>query len=177
MNDEECGRNGTKFYDLIVPETGPKAEGTSDEELMNEEVLDGDCSDDKVAKGVDVLTIVTLLQTILAVMLFCVKSLNEQSLLIARSSNLPQPSVLTPTQPVVPSSSLQGSCVMQSRMCCRVYTAITGTVTSMTCLGMVWYEQVRKAINCMQDRVILAIIDLIANEDLLKRSAERKVKK
>ena len=157
----------------VVPETGPKAEGASDDELMNKEVLVGDRSDDKVAKGMDALTIVTVLQTILAMMLFCVKSLNEQSLLIARYTRLSQPSVLAPTQPVAPSSSLQGSCVTQSRMCCRVSTAITGMVTSMTCLGMAWYEQVRGTMNCMQERVILTIIEFIASEDLLKRSAER----
>ena len=157
----------------VVPETGPKAEGASDDELMNKEVLVGDRSDDKVAKGMDALTIVTVLQTILAMMLFCVKSLNEQSLLIARYTRLSQPSVLAPTQPVAPSSSLQGSCVTQSRMCCRVSTAITGMVTSMTCLGMAWYEQVRGTMNCMQERVILTIIEFIASEDLLKTSAER----
>ena len=179
VNDEKCGKNGTNFCDKIVPETDPKAEGNSDDELLNKEVLVGDRSEDKVAKGMDALTIVTVLHTILAMLLFCVKSLNEQSLLIARYTNLSQPSVLTPTQPVVPSSSssLQGSCVTQSRMCCSVSTAITGMVTSMTCLGMAWYEQVRGAMNCVQERMILTIIDFIANEDLLKRSAERKTQK
>ena len=37
---------------------------------MNKEMLVGDRSDDKVIKGVDALTILTVLQTILVMMLF-----------------------------------------------------------------------------------------------------------
>ena len=57
----------------VNDEENDKAEENSDDELMNKEVLLGDSSDDRAAKGVDTLTIVTLLQTILAMMLLCVK--------------------------------------------------------------------------------------------------------
>ena len=64
-----------------------------------------------------------------------------------------------------------------SRMCCKVTTAITGKVASMAHIattGIAWYEQVCRAVNCMKESVILAIVDSIANENLLKRLAEKK---
>ena len=39
---------------------------------------------------------------------------------------------------------------------------------------MAWYDQVCMAVNYMKENVILAIIDFIANDDLVKRSAEKK---
>ena len=142
---------------------------------MNKEVLVGDRNDDNVAKGVDALTIVTLLQTILAMMLLCVKSLSEQSLLIARYSKLSKPTVSIPFQPVTSLPSPQCSCLTESRMCCRVITAITRKVASMAHIasaGMVWYRQVCGAINCMKVNMILSLNGLIMSEDLVKRLAD-----
>jgi len=40
--------------------------------------------------------------------------------------------------------------------------------------GMAWYDQVCRAVTCTKESVILTIVDLIANENLLKRLAEKK---
>ena len=142
---------------------------------MYKQLLGGGNNDDEVVKGIDAMMIIPLLQAILAMMLFSVKSLHEQSLLIARYSKLFKPTVSIPFQPVTSLPSPQCSCLTESRMCCRVITAITRKVASMAHIasaGMVWYRQVCGAINCMKVNMILSLNGLIMSEDLVKRMAD-----
>ena len=52
--------------------------------------------------------------------------------------------------------------------------AIAGMVTSMTCLGMAWYEQVWRTLNCWKEKVILSISDFVTDEELVKKLGEMK---
>ena len=141
----------------------------NDDQKMCSEVLGGDGTDDKVVKGMDTLTIIPLLQVLLVLMLHSVKTLQEQSLLIARLSNLSQPGISNPFQPSASSSSSQCSCLTQSRMYCKATTGITEKVTNMASLGMVWCEQVWRTLNCWKDNVILQISDFVTDEDFVKQ--------
>ena len=120
--------------ETVVLGTGLEAEKDSNEELMYKEPHGGEYNEDKVVKGMDALMLVPLLQANLAMTLLCVKSLQEQSALLARLS-LPS-SMSTPLQSVASFSSAHCSCLTQSRMCSRT-TAITGKGTSMVITGMV----------------------------------------
>ena len=77
---------------------------------MYKQLFAGKCNDDEVKKGMDDLMTVPLLHSILTLLLFSIKSFQEQSLLIARLSDLSQPSLRIPSQHVAMSSSSQCSC-------------------------------------------------------------------
>ena len=141
----------------------------NDDQKMCSEVLGGDGTDDKVVKGIDALTIIPLLQVILAMMLFSVKTLQEQSLLIARLSNLSQPGISNPFQPLASSSGSQCSCLTKSRMYCKATEAISEKVASMASLGMAWCEQVWGTLSCWKENVILQISDFVTDEDFVKQ--------
>ena len=151
------------------------------DELMHKQVLGGDHSDDEVVKGTDALTIVPLLQAILVMMLVSVKTFQDQSVLIARLSDLSQCRMSASFKPVAPSSSLQCSCLTQSRKCWSITTAISGKVTGMANIvstGMIWCRQVSGAINCIMQNVIMSMSDFISTdysyEDFVKRRAVKK---
>ena len=140
----------------------------NEDQKMCSEVLGGDGTDDKVVKGMDAFTIIPLLQVILAMMLFSVKTLQEQSLLIARLSNLSQPGISNPSQPLASSSGSQCSCLTQSRYC-KATEAISEKVASMASLGVMWCEQVWRKLNCWKENVILPISDFVTDEDFVKQ--------
>ena len=112
--------------ETVVLGTGLESERNLSEELMYK-LPHG--KEDKVAKGMDALMLVPLLQANLAVMLLCVKTLQEQS---SRPS-----SMSSSLQPMAPLSSAQCSCLTQSRMCSKATTAITRKGTDMSSTGMV----------------------------------------
>ena len=69
-----------------------------------------------------------LLQANLAAMLLCVKTIQEQSVQLARLSDLSRrsSSMSTPYQPTASSTRAHSSCLTQSRMCSKETKAITG---------------------------------------------------
>ena len=151
------------------------------DELMYKQVLGGDHSDDKVVKGTDALTIVPLLQAILVMMLVSVKTFQDQSVLIARLSDLSQCRMSASFKSVASSSSLQCSCLTQSRTCWSITTAISRKVTGMAnsvSTGMMWCRQVSGAIISMMQNVIMSMSDFISTdysyEDFVKRKADEK---
>ena len=115
--------------ETVILGTGLEAEKDSNEELMIKQPHGGEYSEDDVVKGMDALMFVPLLQANLAVMLLCVKTLQEQS---SRPS-----SMSSSLQPMASLSSAQCSCLTQSRMCSKATTAITGKGTDMSSTGMV----------------------------------------
>ena len=141
----------------------------NEDQKMCSEVLGGDGTDDKVVKSMDALTIIPLLQVILVLMLHSVKTLQEQSLLIARLSNLSQPGISNPFQPSASSSGSQRSCLTQSRMYCKATAVISEKVTSIACLGVMWCEQVWRTLNCWKEGVILPISDFVTDKDFVKQ--------
>ena len=113
-------------------------------------------------------------------MLVSVKTIQEQTVLLARLSDLSQSRMSASFKPVASSSSLQCSCLTQSRTCWSITTAISGKVTGMANIvstGMVWCRQVSGAINCMMQNVSLSFGDFISTdysyEDFVKRKLIR----
>ena len=167
--------NESKVVDKSLDKTNEmsddKTDGSpvkvNDDQKMCSEVLGGDGTDDKVVKSMDALTIIPLLQVILVMMLHSVKTLQGQSLQIARLSNQSQPGISNPFQSLA--SGSQCSCLTQSRMYCKATTAIREKVTSIACLGMAWCEQVWRTLNCWKDNVILQISDFVTDEDFVKQ--------
>ena len=89
MRDKNNEKSDDKHNGIPVDVNDVKQDNESDEFYRNQDgkrnskVLGGVCSDKEVVKGIDVLTIVPLLQVILAMMLYSVKSLQDRSLQIA----------------------------------------------------------------------------------------------
>ena len=73
--------------------------------------------------------ILPLLQANLAAMLLCVKTIQEQSVQLARLSDLSRrsSSMSTPYQPTASSTRAHSSCLTQSRMCSKETKVITGS--------------------------------------------------
>ena len=97
---------------------------------------------------------VALLQAILAIVLVTGKTLHEQSKLMARSSELSRPSLLSQLQPetsLFPSSSC--TCQAESRVCCVVTTAFTAKVFSMAnkvSAGVMWFREIWVAVSVVK---------------------------
>ena len=100
------------------------------DDFMYMQVPSGTCKEAKVGKTTDISAIVALLQAIFAILLVSGKTLHEQSLIIARLSNLSQPSLLSHLQPEVSlSHSSPCSCQTQSKVRSMVTTAFKGKVS------------------------------------------------
>ena len=95
---------------------------TENEEVMHKQQPCGDGCDNKVVKGNDALMFVPLLQANLAIMLLCVKTIQEQSELLTQLSDLlsRSSSISTPSQPTASFPRAHSSCLTQSRMCSRI---------------------------------------------------------
>ena len=175
INAVESEENKSKVVDKSVHKTNEmsddKTDGSpvkvNDDQKMCSEVLGGDGTDDKVVKGMNTLTIIPLLQVLLVLMLHSVKTLQEQSLLIARLSNLSQPGISNPFQSLA--SGSQCSCLTQSRMYCKATAVISEMVTSITSLGVMWCEQVWRTFKSWKENVILSISDFVTDEDFVKQ--------
>ena len=104
---------------------------------------------------------VALLQAILAIVLVTGKTLHEQSKLMARSSELSRPSLLSQLQPeasLSPSSSC--TCQAASRVCFEVTTTFTAKVFSLAnkvlIIGVTWFKQIWIAVNCVREKMMKA---------------------
>ena len=167
--DENCANVNDEYKDDVNIKAATKVihdtERDLHQKLEHKQQLGGDVGNDDVVKGIAAL-IVPFLQAILAMVVFGVKMLQDQSETL---SNLSQPSMS--------SSSPHCSCLTQSRMCCKVTTAITGKVASMAHLATtarLCYGQVSSAVDCLKGNVILYISDFFTDEDLAKRLLDKK---
>ena len=103
---------------------------------------------------------VALLQAILAIVLVTGKTLHEQSKLMARSSELSRPSLLSQLQPeasLSPSSSC--TCQAASRVCFEVTTTFTAKVFSLAnkvIIGVTSFKQIWVAVNCVREKMMKA---------------------
>lgn len=180
LNKRKCskviGKAATKVFAKVDAENHSETEWDLNQDYMckKQSGLGGVGFDGDTFKGMSALMFVPLFQAILAIMLFCVKTLQEQSVPNARLSDLPQPSLSTPFQPMASSSSLHCSCLTKSRMCCKVTTAITGRMSSLARIastGMGWYRQVCGVVKCMKESLLLSVNGAIMSADLVERLA------
>ena len=98
---------------------------------------------------------VALLQAILAIVLVTGKTLHEQPKLMARSSELSRPSLLSQLQPeasLSPSSSC--TCQAASRVCFEVTT--TFSLANKVIIGVTWFKQIWVAVNCVREKMMKA---------------------
>ena len=118
-NDDSCVKLNDDDHDETVdPDNGSN---TEEKEVMHEQRLGGHGYYYDVVKGKDTLTIIPLLQANLAVMLLCVKTIQEQSELLTQLSDLSRSSSMsTPSQPTASFPRAHSSCLTQSRMCSRI---------------------------------------------------------
>ena len=111
LNDDDHG-------ETVDPDNGSN---TEEKEVVQKQRLSGNGSDEGVVKGMDALVSVPLLQANLAIMLLCMKTIQEQSVELARLSDLSRSSSMsTPSQPTASFPRAHSSCLTQSRMCSRI---------------------------------------------------------
>ena len=148
--------NEEKVHDE-VPIVDVKVESNVNDDSMSKQMIGGGSSANEVDKdfAMDTSRMVTLLQVIFTMLLIAGKSLHEQSVQIARLSQLPQPSVSSSMQPVVLSSRSQCSCLTKSRAYCKVITALRGKVADMASIGKVWYRHFCTVFSTVMDVVIV----------------------
>ena len=124
------------------------------------QVPSGTIKEVEVDKRMDAPTIVSFLQIIFAMVLVNGKIHHEQPLLIARLSQLLQPSLLSQLQPESLSLTSSCSCQAESGVCCKVTTALTAKVFSMaskvsTCVT--WCRQIWVAVYAVTERLTAGI--------------------
>ena len=105
-NDANCNNHKEE----VDSNNNSEIERKLKEEVVDKQRLDEDGNEEDVVKGMDALVSVPLLQANLAIMMLCVKTLQEQSIQLARLSDLSQPSLQIPSQHVALSSRSQCSC-------------------------------------------------------------------
>ena len=119
-------------------------------DLVYMQVPSGTVKEDTVGKTTDIPAIVALLQAIFAILLVSGKTLHEQSLQIARLSQLSKPSLLSHLHPEVSlSHSSQCSCQTQSEVRSMLTTAFKGkgsSVVNVTITGVTWFRQMWKGL-------------------------------
>ena len=127
---------------------------------MYKQIHGGGCTEGKVDKRLDASVMVPLLQAIFAMLLATGKSLHELPQLIAQSSKLSQPGLLSHPQPEVsPYPRSLCSCNVQSRSCCEVTTAIIGMMTGVVSTanaGVAWLMQTCAAFQSVKERTVRA---------------------
>ena len=120
------------LYDKIVPESVfiDDVMGMHDD-MKYMQVPSGTVKEVEVDKRINASTVVSFLLIIFAMVQMYGKTLHEQSLLIARLSQLSQSSLLSQLQPEV-LLSLTSSCSCQAKpgVCCEVTTALIAKVSS-----------------------------------------------
>ena len=152
-----------KLYDKIDPGTEPVV--AKHDGVMFMQVLSQTGKEDEVDKRMNVTAIVALLQAILAVLLVIGKTLQEQSQLAARLSQLSRPSLLSQLQPeasLFPSSSC--TCQAESRVCCVVTTAFTAKVFSMAnkvSTSVMWLREIWVAVSVVKKRLTADIANTL----------------
>ena len=163
MNLKECEEEiSENLYDKIVPEsvfTNDTMGMHDDKKYM--QVPSGTVKEVEVDKRMDASTVVSFLLIIFAMVYLYGKTLNEQSLLIARLSQLSQPSLLSQFQPVeLLSLTSLSSSQAESGVCCKVTTALAAMVFSMaskvsTCVT--WCRQIWVAVYAVAERLKASI--------------------
>ena len=154
-----------KTGDKIVPETEPVDAKDMRDGAMYMQVPSQTGKEDEVDKRMNVTAIVALLQAILAVLLVIGKTLQEQSQLAARLSQLSRPSLLSQLQPeasLFPSSSC--TCQAESRVCCVVTTAFTAKVFSMAnkvSTSVMWLREIWVAMSVVKKRLTADIANTL----------------
>ena len=114
------------------------------------QVPSGTVKEVEVDKRINASTVVSFLLIIFAMVQMYGKTLHEQSLLIARLSQLSQSSLLSQLQPEeLLSFTSSCSCQAESEVCCKVMTGLTAKVSSMaskvsTCVT--WCRQIWVAV-------------------------------
>ena len=164
-NDVKSSIKKVKHKNIEDEELDDNIKVSTDDELMNDDfiykhVIDRDYNADEVGKdtpdiAMDASRMVSLLQAIFTMLLIAGKSLHEQSVQIARLSQLSQPSMSSSMQPVVLSPRSQCSCLTKSRACCKVFSALTGKVADMASSGMAWYRHFCTVFSTVKDVVIV----------------------
>ena len=94
--EEEISEN---LYDKIVPKSVSFDDEMSRHDMKYMQVLSGTGKKDELDSRMDASTIVSTLHIIFAMVIICGKILHKQSLLIARLSQLSQPSLLSQLKP------------------------------------------------------------------------------
>ena len=171
MNLKECEEEiSENLYDKIVPESVfiNDTMGMHDDKKYMQ-VPSGTVKEVEVDKRMDASTVVSFLLIIFAMVYLYGKTLNEQSLLIARLSQLSQPSLLSQFQPVeLLSLTSLSSSQAESGVCCKVTTALSAKVSSMaskvsTC--MTWRRQTWVAVHAVTERltagITTAMLDMV----------------
>ena len=143
-------KNSKIFYDKIAPGHSSIFEKNVHDDIMYMQVPSGTGKEDEMSKQTDVSAIVVLLQAMFAILLVSGKTLHEQSLQIARLSQLSKPSLLSHLHPEVSlSHSSQCSCQTQSEVRSMLTTALKGKVSSVvnvTITGVTWFRQMWKGL-------------------------------
>merc|ERR1719369_1882 len=132
------------------------------------QVHSGTGKKDKVDRRMDASTFVSFL--IFAMLLIFGKTLNEQSRLIARLSQMLQPSLFSQLQPeVLLSLTSSCSCQAESGVCCEVTTALTVKASSMASkvsAVVTWFRQTWVAVYAVTERptagITTAMLDMVA---------------
>ena len=109
LNGDACSKVNGQSNDKVHAEARSKSEIDSKGELLYMQLLAGKCNDNEVTKGMENLMAVPLLQAIFTLLLYSIKTLQEQSVQIARLFDLSKPSLQIPSQQVAVSFSSQCS--------------------------------------------------------------------
>ena len=154
-------KTAKKLYDKVDPKSSPIGVKDMHDDLMYMQVPSGFGKKDEAGKVTEVPAIVALLQAIFAILLVSGKTLHEQSLLIARLSQLLRPSLLNQLQPEAPLSPTSlCSCRAESKVCCEVTTAFIGKVSGMADkvnTGVVWTTQLFGAVSCAKEKIVRTV--------------------
>ena len=157
--EEEISEN---LYDEIVPESVSIDDVIGMHDMKYMQVPSGTGKKDEVDRRMDAsTTVVSTLQIILAMLLIYGKTLHEQSLLIARLSQLSQSSLLSQLKPEELLSLISScSCQTESGVCCEVTTALTAKASSMASKVsncVTWCRQISVAVYAVVERLTASI--------------------
>ena len=122
---EEGHRIKVEENELKVMEEKLDTDKNSEEETFDFKGRDYSRKDERLCPDIysnpEKISVLPLLQANLATMLLCVKTIQEQSVQLARFSDLFRPSSMsTPSQPTALFPRAHSSCLTQSRMCSRI---------------------------------------------------------
>ena len=162
---EDLFRN---LYEEIVHESVSIDDVIGMHDMKYMQVHSGTGKKDKVDRRMDASTFVSFL--IFAMLLIFGKTLNEQSRLIARLSQMLQPSLFSQLQPeVLLSLTSSCSCQAESGVCCEVTTALTVKASSMASkvsAVVTWFRQTWVAVYAVTERptagITTAMLDMVA---------------
>ena len=140
------------LYEEIVHESVSIDDVIGMHDMKYMQVHSGTGKKDKVDMRMDASAFVSFL--IFAMLLIFGKTLNEQSRLIARLSQMLQPSLFSQLQPeVLLSLTSSCSCQAESGVCCEVTTALTAKVFSMAnkvSTSVMWLREIWVAVSVVK---------------------------